>query len=481
MVFAMAATANSGGYRYGVSDQAFYTAAVLKDLNPSLYPRDSGLLDTESGLMWSDQIVAGLSRALNVDLPPLYFALYLTTLVLLFAAAVAFGRAAGMSWWAIAVLIALLTLRHRIARTGANSLEGYMHPRMLAFGLGVFALAEVLRARYGRAVIWIALAACWHPTTAFWFGGAVGGAMLLGPPVWRRTALGLALIGAAVGLWAVTVGPLSGRLVAMDPAWLAVIAEKDYLFPHEWPIDAWAMNLAYPIAIVFIYRRRRALGLLAPGESSLAAGLIALAVLFLMTVPLTMMRLALAVQMQITRVFWVLDFAAIAYVCWWLMDDRLGRSGAARRVVVAVVLAGSLARGAFLLADGRPLFTVNAPASSWMQAMSWLKGQPANLYVLADPIHTFRYGVSVRVAAEKDTLVERAKDTALAMYDRDLAIRVADRLWAVRDFNRASTVDFLAIGARYGLDVLVVERGHPLPLDLPELYRNEMFVMYRLR
>ena len=128
--FVLAATANSGGYRYGVSDQAFYTAAVIKDLHPSYYPRDTTLLEAESRLMLSDQIAAGLSRTLGVDLPPLYLALYLVTLLTLFAAGLAVSRAAGLSWWATGAFLVLLTFRHRIARTGANSLEGYMHPQI---------------------------------------------------------------------------------------------------------------------------------------------------------------------------------------------------------------------------------------------------------------------------------------------------------------------------------------------------------------
>ena len=285
----------------------------------------------------------------------------------MFAAAVAFGRAAGMSWWAIAVLIALL---HPGTGSPGPTPSGYMHPHA-AFDLSILALAELLRSRYARALGWVAAAACWP--TAFWFAIVTGGAMLWGPPVWRRAGLTLAAAALAVGAWAVTVGPLTGRLATMDPTWLAVIAEKDYLFPHEWSMDAWARNLAYPLAILAIYRRRRALGVLAPREPALVAGLMALALVFLVSVPLTTMRLALAVQMQVTRVFWVLDFAAIAYGCWWLMDDRLARTVLGRWLVVALVIAASLGRGAFFLSQDRRLFTTGFPSTPWMEAMTWLK------------------------------------------------------------------------------------------------------------
>lgn len=479
IAFALLATANSGGYRYGVSDQAFYTAAVIKQLQPGLYPRDTPLLAAESRLMWSDEIVAGLSGALGVELPPLYLALYLGSLAVLFVAAVAFGRAAGLSWWAIAALILVLTFRHRIARTGANTLEGYMHPRMIAFGLGVLALGSVLVARHGRAMLWTAVAACWHPTTAFWFGLVVTVAVLVDRPHWRRAMTAVLAAVAVLAVWAVLTGPLAGRLVIMDPAWLSVLADKDYLFPHEWPLNAWLLNASYPAVIFALYRRRAAQGRATSGERALVAGLLALAGVFLIVLPFTAIRVALAVQMQVTRVFWVLDFAAAAYVCRWLVDDWLARNRLGRRAVVAVLLAGAVARGAYLLSDGRRLIAMALPPTPWVEAMAWLKQAPSDWHVLADPIHAWKYGVSVRVGAEKDTLVETGKDTALAMYDREVAMNVGERLAALRHFNDMNASDFRAVADRFGVDVLIVELAHRL--DLPELYRNRQFAIYQLQ
>jgi hypothetical protein len=99
--------------------------------------------------------------------------------------------------------------------------------------------------------------------------------------------------------------------------------------------------------------------------------------------------------------------------------------------------------------------------------------------VLADSGHAWKYGTSVRLAAEKDTLVEAGKDTALAMYDRQIAMAVADRLAALREFDRMGEMELRALGARYGLDVAVVEASRHLAL--PEVHRNNGFVIYRLR
>ena len=481
LLFAWLATANSGGYRYGVSDQAFYSASVLRAIDPALYPRDTPMLDVQSRLMWSDEIIAGLARATSIDLPALYLVLYLVTLVSLLAAAVAFGRAARFSAWAIALFAILLTFRHRIAKTGANSLEGYMHPRMLAFALGVAALAATVRGRFGWAVAATIASFVWHPTTAVWFGIVVLAAACFDAR-WRRPAIVAVAVAAAAGAWAAFAGPLAGRLVTMDRDWLAVLADKDYLFPTDWPAYAWITNLAYPLVIVAVYRRRVTRGDAVPGERALVNGLLILTAVFLVSVPFTAARIALAVQSQSTRVFWVLDVVAFAYLAWWLTTD-VARSRTVRLAVVGLFLAFSIGRGVYQLTagdGGRELVRLDYPVTPWMEAMRWLETQPVAWHVLADPGHAWKYGVSARLAARKDTMLESGKDAALAMYDRAIALRVAERTAALGSYPDMTTDQLRQLDARYALDVAVVEAAlarHPFP----ELFRNAQFVIYDLR
>ena len=86
--------------------------------------------------------------------------------------------------------------------------------------------------------------------------------------------------------------------------------------------------------------------------------------------------------------------------------------------------------------------------------------------------------MSARLVAEKDTFVEIGKDTAIAMYDRNIALSVGERLAAAEGFEQLTTEQARGLAARYGLDVLIVEARHAF--DLPELYRNREFVVYKL-
>ena len=63
LAFALAATLNAGGYRYGASDQAFYIPAILHHVDPSLFPRDWTMLGAQGRYFLVDEIVGTLVRA----------------------------------------------------------------------------------------------------------------------------------------------------------------------------------------------------------------------------------------------------------------------------------------------------------------------------------------------------------------------------------------------------------------------------------
>jgi hypothetical protein len=485
-VFALVATANSGGYRFGISDQAFYEPAVLLQIDPALFPRDRPLLTAQTRLMAADKILGEVARRGHIGLPALFVGVYLLSLGLLAGGAIAVARALGFSSWATAAFLFALTLRHRIPKTGANSLEGYMHTRQLAFAVGVIALACLLRRRFGWMSVGLAAAIALHPTTGLWFGVLLLPALVVAEPAWRRPLLAGLFIAAVAAIWAITLGPLAARLQIMDAPWLAVLADKDYLFPTGWPIYAWLANLAYAPIVWLIYRQRAAAGAATRTEHAVLAGVLALVGIFVVSVPLTAWHIALAVQLQVTRVFWLLDFVATAYVAWWLTSSPWWSRaiGARRGRIVAVALLGALAvgRGYYILDEQGPrkhLIQVGFPKTPWIDALLWLRAQPKTWNVLADPGHAWKYGVSVRVAAEKDTLLESVKDSALAMYDRPIALRVADRDGALRNFDQLTTAQVRDLDARYGIDAVIVEHAHVF--DLPVLYRNSEFVIYGLR
>jgi hypothetical protein len=485
---------NSAGYRYAASDQAFYIPAIVRHLMPESFPRDAVLLDGQSRLMLIDNVLAWILRATGISMQWLFLVLYLLTIAVLFAAVSRLGRSLYRAEWTGFAFVAAMTLRHSISKTGANTLEGYFHPRMLAFALGLTGVGFFLERRDFAWLALVAIALSIHPTTGIWFAVWLGVAAWVGRPAWRRGLGAAAVVVIAAVVLILWRGPLAGHLERMDPEWLAAISDKDYLFPLSWPLTAWLANLA-SVAIVFACWRTRARAqLTAPGETAIAVGALALFVMFLCWLPFNEARIAVAVELQLSRVFWMIDVLATAYAVWWIVEgpsaERADRAGGAERaggagrarsaVVLAVLVVLSLARGTystFIEFRDRPLIAFDIKPGDWRDAMAWARTTDRSSGWLADPDHAAIYGSSVRAAAWRDVLIERLKDHAIAMYDREAALRVTDRERALGMLQWDTAGGARALARRYGLDYLIVDH----PLDLPLAHRSGSLFIYRLR
>jgi hypothetical protein len=479
--FIVLATANSAGYRYGASDQAFYASAVMQRLEPALFPRDTPLLDTQARLTLADDTVAAVARVTGRDLPSLFAALYVLTLAVLACAVLAIGGTIYRERWAAVALLAAVSLRHGIAKSGTNTLEGYFHPRQLAFALGLWGVYAFIRGRYLLVLPLLAGAAVLHPTTTLWFAIWLSIAAFVAEPRWRAAILWAAVAVVPVTWWALAAGPLAGRLVWMDPEWLAAIADKDYLFPLQWPAYAWALNLGCGAAVLAIWRKRRSAGLLRDRETALVAGCLSLVVVFAAALAFQSRAIALAVQLQPARVFWMTDFLAVVYLVWLLAEGARRPPAAVRAAVVAGVLTlASIARGLYIMHvefPDRPLAEIGIRNDDWGRTMAWARSTDLSTGWLAHPLHAARYGTSVRVAGARDVFVEALKDSALGMYDRAIAIRTRDRIAALRDFDRLTATRARELGSSYSLDFLVTDAA----LELPVAFQSGSLSVYRLR
>ena len=477
--FILLCTLNAAGYRYGAADLAFYLPAVLIKIDPSLFPRDASLIAAQGRLTMMDETVGTLARVTGASVPSLFAVLYCVTLALLAAGTWLIAVRMYQRRWTGIALLAALTLRHAIARSGTNTLEGYFHPRQLAFALGALGIAALLRSRLVVAWVLVLAAGFLHPTTALWLAIWMAVACAVNDPRMRAPVAVAAGVAAIAGAWMLIAGPLAGRLGVMDREWLATLASKDYLFPFDWPLYAWIINLSYIPIIVLVYRRRRAIGRLVPGETGLVAGCLSLLLLFAAALPLNAARVAIAVQLQTPRVFWMLDFLATVYAVWALAE---GAAGSLRRaqMTAAVIALASVARGAYTKVvnfPDRAVAQIWMRDNDWGRVMAWARTTPTGSGWVADPLHAVKYGTSVRVAAERDVLVEAVKDAAVGMYAREVAIRTRDRVAAVGDFDSMTPDRARSLASQFGLDYLVTEQA----LDLPVAFASGAVRVYRLR
>src|SRR5262249_32352036 len=418
--FVVLATMNAAGYRYAASDQAFYIPAILRHLDPALFPRDAALIDAQARLIAFDEMGAAMVRATGLSLQHLFLALYVGTLLLLYTGIAWIASRLYATRWAAVALAAALTLRHAIAKTGANTLEGYFHPRELAFALGLIAVGAFLDRRWFLIPALLVAGALFHPTTSAWFAFWLSVAAWARVPPHRsaiaRAAAGIAAVLASLLL----AGPLNGRLGTMDAEWLSAIGPKD-LFPFDWPLNVWVTNLIALPVIALAWRARRAAGLLVSGETALVVGAFGLLGLFLCWLPFNAAHVALAVQLQLSRVFWLLDVFATVYVIWWLAEGGVGaraastaegarslstetRNAMLSAAFACAVIGFSLTRGVystFVEFHDRTLFAVDIQHDDWRDAMAFARSTDQASGWLADPLHAAKYGSSLRAARHR--------------------------------------------------------------------------------
>ena len=480
VVFGVLVTANSAGYRYGISDQAFYIPAIDLAGSPALFPRDRTLIAPQARLLVLDEGLAWVSRVTGLGLPVLFFAGYLATLTLFVAGLLLIGARLYGSAWTTAALVLALTLRHRILRTGVNTFEGYFHPRLLAFAVGLVAVGLFWSRRPRWAALLAAAAMLVHPTTGGWFVVWLGAAVFAtgSPRVRRAMTAAIALTAAGLAL-ALVVGQ---RLEQMDPTWMAAFANRDYLFPtRDWNLGAWVVNLLPAVVLAGALWWRARLGLLTRAETGIAAGALALLAGFLLSLPFIAAELALAVQLQTSRMLWPIELVATAYLVWMLAEAPWNRIAPCRRQVALVTLlaVASAARGYYVLRieHTNTLARVSPAPSDWWRMGEWIgRHTPVDAHVLADPQHVWPYGTSLRIAARRDVVTEDTKDAAIALYGRSVALRVLDRRQALAGFHQLTVAQARALDRQYDLDYLLAERR----LNLPIVHREGRLILYSL-
>ena len=482
LAFAALATLNAGGYRYGVSDQAFYIPAMLHQLDPSLYPRDWPMIGAQGRYFLLDELMGGVARLTGAPVPWLFVAAQGLTLATLFGGAWWLGRAVLTTPWGLACWIAALTLRHRIAKTGVNTLEGYFHPRVLVCGLGLMSVALVLRGRPWWALALALASGFVHPTTAACFVVIVAVAILVIRPRARRPLGGAALAVAAVVAVRAWQGHGPFDLSVMDAEWQALVATKDYTFPTAWSAVTVGDQSGGPDAAdrcdpgTPTNRGRTA------AERGVLAGALLLVAGFLASLPLIATGVTLAVQLQTSRIFWPVELLATLFVVWWLVEApgaRRARPWAARAFATVLVVV-SVARGVyvgFVESPARPTVAVGLPDDDWTAALVWVADHtPTDAFVLADPGHAWKYGTAVRIGAARDVYLEETKDVAMAMYSPASAARVLSRIGQVAGFDGLDEQALRGLAEREGLTVLVTERR----LSLPVLHVAQTVTVYRL-
>jgi hypothetical protein len=231
------------GYHPGLEDDNFYLAAIRKHLNPALYPQDSDFFRLEFQATIFDDLVAWSVRFTHISLEWILlfwqFASVLLTLWACLQIARLCFKESHARWSATALVAALLTIP--VSGTGIALMDQYLHPRALAGGAILCAVAATMERRFRVAGVLLAAAASVHIIMAS-FG--VSCCLFLGIP--HRARRQRAMSAAAMAL------PLGWIFDPATEAWKKAAATRTFYFLANWEWYCWLGVLA-PVLLLWIF------------------------------------------------------------------------------------------------------------------------------------------------------------------------------------------------------------------------------------
>ncbi len=156
------------GYHPGLEDDAFYLAAIKRDLNPALFPHDADFFRLQFQATIFDKAIAASVRLSHLPLGVVIFAWQFVTILLILSGCLAIARRCFPSrpaqWTAVGLVAVLLTIP--VAGTGISLVDQYLHPRAMATAAVLGAIVAILKEQRLLAGILLALAFVIHAIMA---------------------------------------------------------------------------------------------------------------------------------------------------------------------------------------------------------------------------------------------------------------------------------------------------------------------------
>lgn len=451
------------GYHPGLEDDAFYLAAIKRNLNPALYPHDADFFRLQFQATIFDTLIAFSVRLTHLSLPWVVPLWQFVAIFLLLHGCWRISRRCfakpEAQWAATAMIAALLTLP--VTGTGINLADQYLHPRTLATTAIVGAVVAVLDRRLGLAGILLTVALLIHSLMT------VFGISFCAFLYWNLRVTGQRRQ-PVVATAAALVIPLSWMFEPASDAWRQAASTRSFYYLARWQWYEW-LGVFAPLILLFVCQRflrsRRSMTdgtALMPLVSALLyygvlQTVVALAVMF----PPSLERL---------RPFEPMRYLHLLYLFFFLIGGGfLGSYVLSRRVYRWLLLFLPLSAGMFyaqrrmLPASPHLELPFVATRNDWLQAFAWIRrNTPADAVFAVDPHYETLPDEDyhgVRALAERSVLADYEKDGGMACRVPRLAPRWLKEVTALNGWRNFQPADFQRLKHDFGVQWVVLSRG----------------------
>jgi len=472
------------GYHPGLEDDAFYLAAIKRDLNPALFPHDAEFFRLQFQATIFDKLVAFSVRLIHLPLAWTVLLWQVTAIFLLLHGCWRISRRCfaelAAQWAAVTTIAVLLTMP--LPGIAISLADQYLHPRTLATAAILAAIVAVLDRRLLWAGVLLAIAFSIHAIMAS-FGISFCAFLFWNQrvPVDRRSSVPLA---------AAMVLPLGWIFEPASDAWRQAAATRGFYYPGHWHWYEW-LGLIAPLILLYTYwtflkrdepsesdgKALRSLvrSLLYYGIFQTAAGL-------LIMLPPSLERL---------RPFEPMRYLHLLYLLFFLVAGGLmGRYILDRRVYRWLLFFLPLSAGMFYAQ--RQMYPASAhlelpgiaPQNAWLQAFAWIRQNtlvdslfaldPHYMTLPAEDYHGFR------ALAERSALADYEKDGGMAARVPRLAPRWLKEVNAQSGWQNFQAADYQRLKRDFGVTwVILYARDEPRDtMTCP--YRNGPLQVCRL-
>lgn len=481
------------GYHPGLEDDGIYLTAVKADLNPALYPHNSGFFRLQTQATIFDSAMAGFVRATGISAGWSELLWQLVSIFTILWACHSIARQmfnqAAAQWSAVAMVAAMLTLP--VAGTALFLVDQHLHPRTVATALILLAAALVLERKGRPAIFLLAFACLMHPLmAAFGISFCVFLALAFNERVsgWieyllqearKRAPVSRVSVGSGVAVAA----PLGWVFNAGSPGWREALKAHSYYFIYKWAWYEWLGAIA-PLVLFWVlwrWARRR-------GEKPLARFALAIfaygffqqAVALVMLPPIGWLRLTPLQPMRYLH----LVYFALAITGGGLLGQFLLKKSTWRWMVyLAMLNTGMLYCQEVQFPASRHIELPGmAPGNDWIQAFDWIRqNTPRDAYFALDPHYLEAPGEDYhgfRALAERSSLADAVKDPAVVTQITSLGGEWLRQVDAQQGWAGFRAEDFERLRRQFGVDWVLV--SNPAPAGLNCRWHNQTLAVCQI-
>ncbi|MGB0038408.1 MAG: hypothetical protein WBQ00_05865, partial [Terriglobales bacterium] len=421
------------GYHPGLEDDAYYLAAIKRDLNPGLYPHDADFFRLQFQATIYDKLIAASIRITHLPPDLTIFLWQVAVTLAILAACLAIARRCFQKpeahWSATAAVAALLTIP--VSGTGVSLTDQYLHPRALATAAILGAIIAILDHRRLRAAFFLIAAATMHIIMAA-FGISL--CLFLSWQNSRRDSGPRLSSGAKLrtnaAIFTSAALPLPWLFQPTTEAWRAAAATRHFNLLNAWAWYEW-LGVIVPFVILYYFARqarneadKRSQPEFA-SRARLSAALLYYAI-FQLTVALLIL---LPPQLERLRPFEPMRYLHLVYLLMFLIAGGLiGQHILGKHAYRWLLFFLPLSAGMFYAQRQMYPSTVHLelpgtkPSNDYLRAFAWIRQKtprpntPTDALFALDPYYMQQPGEDFhgfRALAERSALADMVKDPGM--------------------------------------------------------------------